>query len=211
MDFLSELIAHHASNAHWYIFTAIILAGFNLPFSADVLILIAAVLAATIVPENTIILFVSSLAGCYFSAMCAFWLGRIAGTRLIQMKFFSKLFNPQRMDKINYFYKMHGFLCLVIGRFIPFGVRNCIFMSAGMSRLQFGKFILMDAFACTLWCTVVFSAFYLLGQNFNVLWDYLKTFNLLIFTAFSVTVIGAIWYKSRKKQRQQTSVYTEGH
>ncbi len=201
MEHMTQIISHHAHNAHWYIFIAIILAGFNIPFSADLLILLAAVLAATIVPENSWLLFGSILLGCYFSAMCAFWLGRLLGSTLGKTKFFSKLINPQRIAKIRQFYDKYGLWTLVIGRFIPFGVRNCIFMSSGMSKLHFGKFILMDALACTLWCSACFYLFFTLGQNYETIWGYLKAFNLLIFVAFSVTVIGFIWYKSRKKTR----------
>jgi membrane-associated protein len=199
MEHLTEIIAHHAHNAHWYIFVAIILAGFNIPFSADLLILSAAILAATIVPEHTWLLFFSILIGCYLSAMCAYWLGRLIGTALRKKKFFSKLLNPERLGKIRRFYERYGLWTLVIGRFIPFGVRNCIFMSSGMSRLHFGKFVLMDALACALWCSTCFYLFFILGQNYEMIWHYLKTFNLLIFAAFSVTVIGIIWYKSRKR------------
>jgi membrane-associated protein len=65
MEQLTEIISGHAHNAHWYIFIALILAGFNIPFSADLLILLAAILAATIVPENAWLLFGSVLIGCY--------------------------------------------------------------------------------------------------------------------------------------------------
>lgn len=203
MEHLTEIITHHAHNAHWYVFIAIILAGFNIPFSIDILVLLSAILAATIIPENTYLLFFSILTGCYLSAMCAYWMGRLLGSTLSKKKFFAKLFNPERLGKIKRFYEKYGLWTLVIGRFIPFGVRNCIFMSSGVSKLHFGKFILMDAFACALWCSSAFYLFYTLGQNYEVVWHYLKAFNLLIFAAFSVTVIGFIWYKRRKRPRRQ--------
>jgi len=201
MDYLTEMMTRHAYHAHWYIFVAIILAGFNIPLSTDLLILIGAILAATIVPEHTWLLFFSILLGCYFSAMCAYWLGRLVGTILCKKTFFSNFLPLQRLSKIKQFYEKYGLWTLVVGRFIPFGVRNCIFMSSGISRLHFGKFILMDALACMIWCSVSFYLFFSLGKNYETLWHYLKTFHLLIFAAFSVTVIAIIWYKSRNKIR----------
>ncbi len=205
MEYLTDLIARHAHHAHWYLFAAIMLAGFNIPFSADILILLAAVLAATVVPEHLWLLFGSILLGCYFSAMCAYWLGRLLGASLSKSKFLSKIMPPKRLTKIKQFYNKYGLWTLVLGRFIPFGVRNCIFMSSGMSKVHFGKFILMDALACTLWCSTTFYLFFALGKNYETLWHYLKTFNLLIFAAFSVTVIGLIWYKSRKKAQRMST------
>jgi len=201
MHELIEIISYHAPNAHWYIFAALLLAGFNLPLSADVLILAAAFLAAKVVPENTWLLFASVLLGCYFSAMCAYWLGRLLGTSLAKLRFFSALLSPTKLAKIQNFYAKYGLWTFVIGRFIPFGVRNCIFMTSGISKMHFLKFILIDAVACTLWVTTSFYLFFILGQNVDTLWHRLKAFNLIIFTAFSVTVIGCIWYKSRKKTR----------
>lgn len=201
MEQIAEFITRHAHYAHWYLFGALLLAGFNIPFSADVLILIAALLAATVVPENTGLLFGSVLIGCYLSAMCAYWVGRVLGSHLHKVKFFSKLLPLDRMNKIKRFYEKHGIWTLLLGRFIPFGVRNCIFMSSGISKLSFGKFILLDALACSLWCSVLFFLFYSIGHNFQALWQTLKAFNLFIFAGFSVTVIGIIWYKIRKNAR----------
>jgi membrane-associated protein len=201
MEHLTELIANHAHNAHWYLFTALILAGFNIPVCADLMILLAAIVAATMLPENTWLLYGSIVMGSYLSAMCAYWIGRLLGNTLLKTKFFSKLIRPDRLAKIKMFYEKYGLLTLIFGRFIPFGVRNCIFMSSGMSKVHFGKFILRDALACTLWASTLFFLFFTLGQNYDALWHHLKRFNLLIFAAFSVTVIGFIWYKWRKKTR----------
>lgn len=205
METLPHLILQHAPHAHWYIFGAIILAGFNIPFSADLLILLAAFLAAVIIPEHSWLLYFSILIGCYLSASCAYWLGRLVGGALSKRKFFSKLLSPEKLAKIQQFYNRYGLWTLVIGRFIPFGVRNCIFMSSGMSKMHYGKFLLMDAFACSLWCSTVFYIFYAVGQNYEPILHYLKTFNLLIFAAFSVTVIGFFWYKSRKKKTRDAA------
>ncbi len=205
MEQLTEIIARHAHQAHWYIFIAVALAGFNIPFSIDILIVLAAALAATIVPENLWLLFGSILIGCYVSAMCAYWVGRILGSALCKHKFFARFASPQRLSKVKSFFNKYGLWALVLGRFIPFGVRNCLFMTSGMSKLHFGKFILMDALACSLWCSCCFYICFTLGQNYQALWQNLKAFNLFIFIAFSVTVIGFIWYKVQKRTRAANS------
>ncbi|HEY2810032.1 MAG TPA: DedA family protein [Rhabdochlamydiaceae bacterium] len=199
MEKIVSIIAEHAQHAHWYVFFAILLAGLNIPISIDIVILMSAFLSAAIIPEHTLYLFLSCLFGCYFSAWLAYWLGRLLGGKLCKMSWFAKFLSPQRLEKMKTFYEKYGFAALIVGRFIPFGVRNCLFMSSGMSKMPFGKFALIDAFACTLWCSVAFSIFYILGQNYQLIWHYLKAFNLIVFSAFSVTVIGFIWYKSRKR------------
>lgn len=201
MESLLAFVSEYARYAHWYIFCALILAGCNVPISADVLIALAAFLAAAVIPEHLVLLFASVLLGCYFSAGCAFWLGRLAGKQLLRLPFFAKLLPEKRLERMRSFYERRGFATLLVGRFIPFGMRNAIFMAAGMSRFSFSRFLLMDVVACSLWVSTLFVLFYTLGQNYQEIWEGLKTWNLIIFSAFSVTGIGWIWYKRQSKNK----------
>ncbi len=199
MDSIVAWITQHAEHAHWYIFVAILLAGFNIPISADILIIGAAVLAATIIPDHVWHLYLSIFLGCYFSAWIAYWLGRLAGKKLCRFRWFQKIFPIHRVEKIQKFYHKHGLWTLIIGRFIPFGVRNCIFMSSGISRVSFLRFALLDLPACLIWSSLAFYLFFSLGKNFQTLVNHLKIVNISIFLAFGVTVITILWYKRRKK------------
>lgn len=107
---------------------------------------------------------------------------------------------PSKIDKVETYYQKYGIATLIIGRFIPFGVRNCIFVSTGLSKMNFFKFALIDFIACSAWSSIMFFSFYHLGKNFEVLKQHLKVFNIVVFLAFSVTVITVIWYKYRKKR-----------
>ena len=205
MESFIQWIIEHAHQAHWLIFPIILIAGLNIPISIDVIILAAAFLAATVVPEHIFWLYLSIFLGCYFSAWLAYWLGRFAGEKLCRYAWFSKLLPQKRLEKTRQFYQKYGFWALLLGRFIPFGVRNCIFMSSGMSRVHFGKFALWDFFACLLWSASTFYFFFALGQNYQLVWHTVKTFNILIFVAFSVTLIAFIWYKRRKKPVTEAS------
>lgn len=200
MDFFRDLLAQHAHSAHWYLFGAALLAGLNVPFSIDVLVLFGAILAATVVPENTAWIFGSLLLGCYLSAMCAYWMGRLIGGALLSTRWFSKLMPMARVKSIEQFYNKYGMWALIVGRFIPFGVRNALFMTCGMSRVRFQRFIAIDGIACTLWCSGSFYLFYSLARHYEVLWAHLKTFNLVLFSALTVVVIGRVWYKRRGKR-----------
>jgi membrane-associated protein len=199
MDAFIDWISQHAHHAHWFIFAAVLLAGFNIPISVDILIITSAVLAATLVPEHTLHLYFAIFGGCYFSAWIAYWVGRLAGKKLLRYRWFQKFLPPQRLEKTQKFYEKHGLWALLLGRFIPFGVRNCIFMSSGISRLSFSKFALWDFIACSVWSSISFYIFYKLGQNYQFVYDHFKVFNLVVFGIFGVTLIGTIWYKRRKK------------
>jgi len=205
MEGLIEFITQHAAYAHWFIFIGLLLAGCNIPVCIDAVMILSAVLAASFVPENKYLLFGSVLFGCTFSAWIAYGLGRVVGLRLTNIHLFSKLLNPQRIEEMKGFYAKYGIWTFIVGRFIPFGVRNCIFMTSGISKMPFKTFILRDAVGCTIWTTTCFTVFFLIGQNFEMIWGYVKTFNIVIFSAFSVTVIAIFWYKLKKRKQLESS------
>ncbi|NGX39108.1 MAG: Inner membrane protein [Chlamydiae bacterium] len=195
-------IQNHAAHAHWFLFGATLLAGLNIPISIDLLMIIAATLAAKVVPEHTALLFFAMFFGCIFSAWIAYFLGKKLGTKLLQWPLFSKIFSKKRLAKVKAFNKKRGSFAFIIARFIPFGVRNVLFMVSGMSRTPFKKFALWDAIGCGLWCSLSFFLYYTLGKNIELLYTRVKMVNLLLFAAFSVTVIGIIWYKKKKPAKE---------
>lgn len=206
MDTLISFIQEKAHLAHWFIFGGILLAGLNIPISIDLMMLVSATLAATIIPENTIHLFLSTFLGCVFAAWISYWVGRKLGPKLRRFSFFSSLLSDERIEKIKKFYQKYGLLTLIVGRFIPFGVRNGIFMSSGLSQVSFPQFMLRDVIACAIWCSVCFGLFYLLGKNLESLYTQVKSIHLYIFLAFKVAIIGFICYKKIKKSRSKINV-----
>ena len=132
MEDLLQFFSQYAVHSHYLIFIALMAAGLNIPLSEDLLIITGGVLASTIVPENTQILFICIFLGSYLSDWEAYWIGRILGPNLWKYRWFRSMVSRERMDKVHNFYEKYGFFTLLVGRFIPFGVRNCLFISAGM-------------------------------------------------------------------------------
>ncbi len=199
MDTLIQFIFEHAQYAHWIVFGALMLAGINVPISEDLMIILSAVLAATVIPENTEKLFIGVFLGCYISDWACYWIGRCLGPKLWNISWFAKTFDRKRIDQIHAYYGKYGFWTLSIGRFMPFGVRNCLFLTAGLGKMPFSKFLLSDGIACLCSNTLLFTLAYTVGKNYEVLLGSLKTFNILLFSSFVVLIIAFIWYKRKKK------------
>ena len=191
---IKSFILSHESSAPWVIFFSIVLAGLNLPISIDLMIILVAVLAATHLSHLKISLFIAFFAGCCISAWVSYSLGRFVGSRLLR-----RFFSDSKLAKIEYFLSKYGTITLLVGRFIPFGFRNCLFMTSGFSKLSFLKFAIVDGIACFIWSITFFTLFYQLGQSFEVLQQHLKWINIGIASALSVTVITFICYKYRNR------------
>lgn len=198
---LLEKITQYQDQAPLLLFFLILLAGANVPISVDIILIICAFLAATILPQKVFLLFFAFNFGCIFSAWIAYWIGRKLGTSLLHRPFLSKVMPAQRMEKISHFYERYGIWTFIVGRFIPFGVRNCLFMASGISKMDFSKFILFDFIACTLWSSLFFFGLYRIGHNFDTLVAHLKIINIGLFLAFSVAVITFICYKLKKRKK----------
>lgn len=134
MDYIIQFIFDHAQYAHWIVFCALMLAGLNIPISEDLMVIFSAVLAATVIPENTIELFVALFLGCYLSDWVCYWIGRKLGPKLWKIRWFSKTFKKKKVEQIHAYYEKYGFFTLLFGRFIPFGVRNALFLTAGLGK-----------------------------------------------------------------------------
>ncbi len=201
METITQLIFANAPYAHWIIFSALMLAGINVPISEDLMIILSGVLAANVIPENTYILFAAVFLGAYISDWVSYWIGRGLGRRLWNFRWFARTVSPKKLKQAQSFYAKYGFWTLLIGRFIPFGVRNCLFLTAGLGKMNFAKFLISDGIACILSNVTLFTLSYTLGKNYHRLIENLKIFNLILFLSFIVSIIAFIWYKRRKKSR----------
>ncbi len=201
MEQILAFITANADYAHWVVFGLLILAGFNVPISEDLMIIISGVLAGTVVPQNTYKLFTAVFLGCYLSDWIAYGLGRKFGKHLWDIPWFARFINQEKLSQVQKYFEKHGFLTLLFGRFIPFGVRNCIFLTAGMGRMSFLHFIIGDGIACFISNTVLFTLAYTFADNYEVIIQHTKSFNTVIFSLFALLIIAFFTIRFIKKRK----------
>lgn len=202
METFFTFICQHADNAYWIMFLLLMLAGFNVPISEDFMVIIAGALASSCIPEHWEQLFLWVWAGCYFSAWTAYWIGRLLGPKLYTIRWFKHVITEQRIDKINHYYEKFGIFTFIVGRFCPGGVRNALFMSAGLGKMPFVTFIARDGLACFISTNVLFHIGYAFGENREVLIKHFRSYEHIgIMVVLSIiTILGCFfWYRSRTK------------
>lgn len=200
MDCVVPFIYQHLEYAPWIIFGALMLAGFNIPISEDLMLITAGVLAGTVMHEQKYQLFLFAFMGCYFSDWEAYWLGRLLGRRMFYIRWFSKMVKLRRLRQAERFYSKYGMYTLLVGRFIPFGVRNVLFVTAGVSKMHFGKFISSDGIACLISNLTLFYIAYSCGKNYDVLMRHLTGWHLMAVLVMGVcTIIGVVVYRRLRK------------
>lgn len=196
---LTPIIEKHMTLAPTLIFIGAILAGLNLPISIDVLLIFCIFAYATVSAKIGIFLFLTLMAGCIASSHIAYGLGRLVGPKLLKLPPFKWFISDQRLKKVKRFYSKHGNWLYFVARFIPFGVRNAVFYTSGITKVPILRYFMLESAACLLWGTTFFVAFTSLSANREALAMHLKIVNICLFIAFSVTVIGVICYKVKKR------------
>lgn len=176
------------------------LAGLNVPFSEDLLLLTAGAIANLCIPEHKFYLFAWVYAGCWISAWEAYAVGRILGPKLYQIRWFSHVITPQRIDRLHYFYEKFGIFTFIVGRFIPGGVRNGLFISSGLGKMPFLKFILRDGVACLISSTTIFGLGYVFAEYYDEMVAYFKKYNLVgLVVIISLLLMVTAFFFYRKK------------
>ena len=198
MEQLTLFIQSNIQYAHFIIFGMLLLAGLNIPVSEDAMLFISAVLASShsdYLPH----LFVAVYTGAYFSDIICYWLGRGLGPKLFRIRFFAKMVPPERIAKIHAFYEKYGVVTLIIGRFIPFGVRNGLFLTAGLGKMSFLKFSLSDLLACSISTVFFFTLYYYYGA---AVIEYVKEGNIVVFSFVAIALV--TYFVLRKPNRSDS-------
>lgn len=202
---LTGLVYEYPQHAHWFILIFLLLASI-VPISEDFILMTSGIVASVFVPENTYKMWAFVFVGAYLSDWIAYWMGRLLGPKLLKFKFIAKIVKQERIDKMHAFYDKWGIFAFIVGRFIPFGTRNALFISAGMGKMSFLKFVLMDGVAALVSTSCAFWLSYKVGAHYEVIWDVIKLYSLPLLIGLGilvVTVIGVIWYKKAKRVTSQ--------
>lgn len=207
IESMAQWLSLHADHAPFLVFGLLLLTGFSFPISEDLLVIVSGVLASTVIPEKTIPLFIAVFFGSYFSDWIAYWIGRSLGTRLGRLSLFRRTLSDERRHVVERFFRRYGFLTLFIGRMIPFGIRNSIFMAAGAGKMKFGRFLLGDGLSCLLFSSIVFFLAVRAGENYGKLQHALSSIGYVaLCVALFSAVAWIIWARLVKEEAAESNV-----
>ena len=135
-----------------------------------------------------------SLAGALINYFLALKFGR--PTILYFLKRYGKylLFTESSFYKIEKFWDNHGHISTFIGRLLP-GVRHVISIPAGFAKMDLFLFCFYTILGAGIWCTFLGLGGYFLGENEDLLKEYLHkgSYASIIFCLIIIT--GYIWIK----------------
>jgi len=120
-------------------------AGLGLPLPED----IPLILAGLVVRKTDGLLLpmiLTGLAGVLVGDSILFYMGRRYGPGIVERRWFRRIAKPWLLEKAREKYRDHGAKILFAGRFMP-GLRSMLFLTAGVFKVPYWKFLLFDGSA----------------------------------------------------------------
>jgi membrane protein DedA with SNARE-associated domain len=177
----------------------LILTGCGLPIPEEVPIVAAGWLSA---PEEAKLDPWMAIGSCFIGAILGdivmYGIGRKFGRKLLQRRaFFANFLTPEKERHIEEMFHKHGMKVLFVSRFLV-GIRSPIYITAGILKVPFRRFVLVDMFCAA----VMISAFFSLAYFFsNTVVKYIndaeRAFTVAVVLAGIGVLIGYRYYRKR--------------
>ena len=151
------------------VFIVLMATGLGLPLPEDVPLLTGGYLCYAGYARLAIMIVVG-MTGVLLGDTILFTVGRKLGHNVLRRRFLRRMVNPGRLIIAERLFAEHGMKIIFAGRFLP-GLRPMIFMAAGVLRVPFSTFILVNGFAA---CISV-PTLILLGRFFGYKLEAIKT------------------------------------
>jgi membrane protein DedA with SNARE-associated domain len=130
------------------VFVALVAAGVGFPMPEEIPIVTAGALAghASQDPSSSLhwwILLPVCILGVVISDGLLYLVGRTFGMGLLRFPLVARILPRERVERVRRNFKKHGVLILLFARVLP-GIRSPVFLTAGIMRLSWRRFLLAD-------------------------------------------------------------------
>jgi membrane protein DedA with SNARE-associated domain len=174
----------------------LILGGIGLPFPEDLTLVLAGQIALS-ENLNLPILVLICFGGVITADLFLFHAGKKYGRRVITRRFVRRIYTPKRRVQVKKGFHKMGDWVVFVARFVG-GFRAPVFIMAGVLKMSYPRFLLLDFCAAILSVPLFVLGSYYLGQKFRE-WTHNFTIFLIILMGFFFLYVAARWvYESWK-------------
>lgn len=183
---------------YWGIFIGMFLESTAFPLPSELIVIPAGIAASQGQMSLAMIIFIGTL-GNVAGAIFSYYLAEFAG-RAILFKIGKYMFiKPETIIKVEEYFKKHGSISVFIGRLLP-GFRHFISLPAGIAKMDMKLFCFYTTIGSFIWTTVLVMLGYEIGENKDLIKQYIHLIILGCVAICSVLASGYyIYTNSRKK------------
>ena len=181
------------------LFALLILGTLGLPFPEDGILLLSGILTAhnVIRPFPT---FLVVYLGLLSTDFLLYSFGKKYGRRLVEHKKFRKIVTHERLTKLEGKFKKWGALVVFFGRHL-LGVRAQIFLVAGVMRMSWKKFLIVDGTSALLTITLWGGLGYVGGNSLQALKKDVANIEQIVMVILAILIGSTLLFRYLKKKR----------
>ena len=134
--------------------------------------------------------------GSAIGASITYWIARVGGRSLVDR--FAKMFRIDLIyiERVEEQVRKWGAGIVMFGRVMP-GIRTLVSIPAGIVKIPFPKFFIATFIGAYTWCTLLIGTGYLLGHEWMLISDYIKTHLPLVFALGFLAMASYLIYHYR--------------
>jgi membrane protein DedA with SNARE-associated domain len=202
VDVLSPTWIHGLLHTYglWVVFTLIMLESMGLPLPGETALMTAALYAGSTHRIDIVSVVLVAATAAIIGDNIGYVIGRSIGVRLVaRYGRYIRLDEP-RLKVGQYLFLRHGGKIVFFGRFVAF-LRTYAALLAGMNRMSWPHFLLMNALGGICWATLFGGGAYLFGAQVKRVTGPASL--LLLLAAIGLTAVGILFFRRHEKELEQ--------
>jgi len=187
------------------IILALIGTGMGLPIPEEVFVLVAGVAS-----QQGQLYWPMALAACLVGALlgdCVMYsIGYHFGHGMVKgNRWFARMFNPARERRVEQLIHRHGLKVFLMARFLV-GLRSPTYLAAGVLRVPFRRFLMVDLFCATAVIGTFFGLSYFFAEQIHAWWVWIRQAEIAVSIAIVCGLGGALGYVYLSRRRRWARV-----
>ncbi len=183
------------------LFILLILGGIGLPFPEDATLILCGFLISHEVIKPVHALFVV-YSGLLIADIFLYFVGKKYGRRIVTHKRFHKIISPERLSALEGKFERRGILFVLVGRHVA-GLRAQIFVVAGIMRMSFLKFMVVDAVSSIFTMALMIGLGYIGGNSLQIIRKDISRIEHIVIFFVMVAVVFFLLFKIIKSRQNK--------
>lgn len=142
-------------------------------------------------PASILIGAIYATLGSVAGASLAYWVARLGGRPVVLRLAKLARIQPGQIETAEGLMLRWGTGMVLFGRLIP-GVRTLISIPAGLAKMPFPKFLAATAVGAYAWCALLIGAGFLLGKEWMLVSDLVKTYTPWVIATGAILAVSAV-------------------
>src|SRR5258705_842565 len=202
MDVLSPIWIQHMIQAYglWVLFTLVMLESAGIPMPGETALVTAALYTGSTHQLDIVSVVLVAAAAAIIGDNIGYLIGRSIGIRVVARYGRYVRLDEARLKVGQYLFLRHGGKIVFFGRFVAF-LRAFAALLAGMNRMAWPHFLLMNALGGICWATLFGGGAYLFGAEMKRVAGPVSL--LLLLVAIGLAAAGIFFFRHHEKELER--------